>query len=280
MFLYKIFPGIYQEVAMNLRVVGLLLIFMMWFGHALADQFDGAGSAYLVKIGDQKVWGHRAERKMPQASLTKIMTALLAIESGKLHEVVKVTQAAAAEKGSRMKLRAGDEFLMKDLLAAALINSANDAAHAIAAHLAGDEKKFAAQMNRRAKTMGLKNTKYANSSGLDHPEHYSTAEDTAKLMGEALRHPLFRELLKVDEMTVTTLDGSRTFQLRNTNKLIGAYEGLVGGKTGFTAKAGPCLVIVAEKDGKDVTLVMFNSPKRWQTAPVIFDSAFKHALAL
>lgn len=262
---------------MNRKTRVFLLLLMFAWTTAFANHFDGAGYAYVIKVGDEKLWGQKAERKLPQASLTKIMTALIAIESGRLDEVVTVSAAAAAGKGSRLKLRAGDQVLLKDLLAAAVIKSANDAAHAIAAHLAGDEKKFAAMMNRRAKTLGLKNTRYANASGLDQPEHYSTAEDTARLMREALRHPLFRELLQVEELTIRTVDGARSFEVKNTNRLVGTYEGLVGGKTGFTAKAGPCLAVVAEREGKDVTLVMLNAPGRWKAAPVMFDSAFERA---
>jgi serine-type D-Ala-D-Ala carboxypeptidase (penicillin-binding protein 5/6) len=263
---------------MNRKVPVLFLLLMFAWTAALASHFDGAGYAYVIKVDDETIWGHKAERKLPQASLTKIMTALIAIESGRLDEVVTVPAAAAAEKGSRLKLRAGDRLLLKDLLAAAVIKSANDASHAIAAHLAGDEKKFAAQMNRRAKALGLKNTRYANASGLDQPEHYSTAGDTARLMRAALRQPLFRQLLQVQELTISTVDDTRSFELKNTNRLMGTYEGLVGGKTGFTAKAGPCLVVVAEREGKDVTLVMLNAPGRWKAAPVMFDSAFERAL--
>lgn len=246
---------------------------------AAANPFPRAGSSYLVKSGDTAIWSHRANLRRPPASLTKIMTALLVIERGGLEEVVTVSPEAAAETGSRLRLRAGEQFLVADLLAATLLKSANDAAHALADHEAGSEAQFVVLMNRRAVELGLKNTHFANCCGFDHPKHYSTADDIARLTEFALSLETFREIVGRAKFDIQTIGGERTFHLKNTNRLLGQYDGMVGGKTGFTSKAGPCLVAVAERGEARVLVVLLNSRARWSAAPTILDRAFKGPLS-
>jgi D-alanyl-D-alanine carboxypeptidase (penicillin-binding protein 5/6) len=238
-----------------------------------ANPFPRAASAYLVKTGNTTVWSHRAYKRLPPASLTKIMTALIVLERARFDDVVTVSAAAAAETGSRIKLKMGERLLVKDLLAAMLVNSANDAAHALADHIAGSEAKFAQLMNRRAATLGLINTHFVNAAGHDHPKHYSTAGDLARLTEYVLTFATFQELVGLPDMEIRTVDGLRSYTLRNTNRLLGNYEGMIGVKTGFTSKAGPCLVAVVERDGERVLLVMLNSPTRWKSAAHILDQA-------
>lgn len=242
-------------------------------GSVAADPFPRVASAYLVKTGNTTVWSHQAYKRLPPASLTKIMTALVVLERARFDDVVIVSAAAAAETGSRIKLKAGERFLVKDLLAAMLVNSANDAAHALADHIAGSEAKFVQLMNQRAATLGLINSHFVNAAGHDNPKHYSTAGDLARLTEYVLTFATFQELVGLPEMEISTVDGLRSFNLHNTNRLLGSYEGMIGGKTGFTSKAGPCLVAVVEHDGERVLLVMLNSPTRWKSAAHILDQA-------
>lgn len=239
-----------------------------------ANPFPKAATAYLVKSGETTVWSQGANRRLPPASLTKMMTALLVMERVDFAEVVTVSPAAAAATGSRLRLRAGDRLRVGDLLAAILLNSANDAAHALADHVAGSEENFAVLMNRKAAELGMHNTRFANSTGHDHPQHYSTAVDLARLTEAALAYAPFRGMVGLADMEIGTIDGERLFKLKSTNRLLGSYEGLVGGKTGFTAKAGPCLVVVAEREQARVLVVLLNSRSRWNSAPVILDRAF------
>ncbi|MDO3376634.1 D-alanyl-D-alanine carboxypeptidase family protein [Geoalkalibacter halelectricus] len=233
-----------------------------------------SAGAVLVKSGDALIWSHQADKRLPPASLTKVMTALVVLERADLDEVVTVSAAAAAELGSRLQMQAGDRLRLGDLLAAVLIRSANDGAHALAEHVAGSQAEFVRLMNQHAAELGLADTRFQNASGWDHPQHYSTALDLARLTEYAMGHEEFRRLVAVEEMQVRSLDGESSWEIRNSNRLLGFYEGLQGVKTGFTNRAGPCLISMAERDGKQVLVVLLNSPKRWDETPAILDWVF------
>ena len=239
-----------------------------------ADPFKGVARAYLVRSGGEDMWQLNSNQQMPPASLTKVMTALLVLDDYRPDEVVTVSRAAANELGSRIGLRAGDKLKVSDLLAATLIRSANDACHALADWHSGSEAAFAVKMNERAKQLGMHDTHFVNACGLDKPGHLSTAHDLATLAETALQNPTFNRITNKGRMVVRSVDRKRTFDLRSTNHLIGKYDGVMGMKTGFTNRAGPCLIAVAERDGRQVLLVLLNSAYRWQRAPLIFDQAF------
>lgn len=230
--------------------------------------------AYLVKKDGAQLWSHQAATRLPPASLTKIMTALLAIEQGNLDRIVTVSPAAAAETGSRAGLRAGDRLTLRDLLNAMLIKSANDAAHAVAEAVAGSTEAFIERMNVRAALLGMRDTHYSDVAGHDHPDHYTSARDLALVAEEAMRQPVFRSIVSTEEMTIRTVDNSRTFRLRNSNRLIGTMPEVTGVKTGFTQGAGRCLVAMAERNACEVLLVLLNDRQRWSDAPRLFEEAF------
>jgi D-alanyl-D-alanine carboxypeptidase (penicillin-binding protein 5/6) len=255
------------------RCLPAILLVCLFSLPAAADPFPNAATAYLVKTGNTTIWSHRPDKRLPPASLTKIMTALVVLERAQFDDVVTVTAAAAAETGSRIRLKAGEKLYVRDLLTAMLVNSANDAAHALADHVAGNQKKFAQLMNRRAAALGLTNTRFVNAAGLDHPQQYSTAADLARLAEYALTFATFQEIVGLPATEISTVDGARTYPLRNTNRLLGSYEGMIGVKTGFTSKAGPCLVAAVERNGERVLLVMLNSPTRWKSAARMLDEA-------
>jgi D-alanyl-D-alanine carboxypeptidase (penicillin-binding protein 5/6) len=233
-----------------------------------------AAASYLVQVNGTTLWSQAAQRRLPQASLTKIMTALLVLEQGKAEELITISNSAARETGSRIGLRQGEKMRTKDLLAATLLSSANDACRALADHLGAGEPRFVARMNRRAQELGLANTRFANACGHDHPGQYSTANDLALLAGFAMSHRTFAELVKAVEIRIGTADGQRTFRLENKNELVGRYPGAIGIKTGTTPKAGKCLVALAEREENRVMLVMLQAPERWWQAVAILDQAF------
>ena len=167
-------------------------------------------------------------------------------------------------------------MLVRDLLAASLVKSANDACHALADHVAVDEKHFVQLMNQRASEWGLKATHFTNACGHDGEQHYSSARDLAMLAAKALIHPEFVELVAKRTLTIQSADGSRSFLLENHNALIGRYPGALGVKTGFTRKAGKCLIALAERNGVKVLLVMLHASNRWWDASDILDYAFSH----
>lgn len=240
---------------------------------AQPDVFPGVAAAYLVKADQQVLWEKAPDKRLPPASLTKIMTALLVLEHYRPQQVATVSRAASAETGSRIGLRRGERMSVEDLLAATLIQSANDACHVLADHVSGSEASFVALMNRRAKEWGLRDTHFTNACGHDHPAHYSSARDLGVLAERAMALPVFAQLVPVAARDVITADGRR-FHLETHNALIGRYEGAQGVKTGFTQHAGKCLVALARRDGREILLVLLNAPNRWWDAVDILDRAF------
>ncbi len=241
---------------------------------AAPRNFPPDAAAYLVKADGRVLWAKAADRPLPPASLTKLMTALLVAEGDDPAAAVTVGAAAAREAGGKLGLERGERLTVADLLAATLIQSANDACHALADHVAGDEQRFVARMNRRARAWGLAETHFANACGHDQPGHTSSARDLAALAERALARPELARLMAAASLEIRSLDGSRHYQLHNKNLLIGRFPGAVGVKTGFTARAGKCLVGAARQDGHEVLLVLLNAPNRWWDAVEALERAF------
>jgi serine-type D-Ala-D-Ala carboxypeptidase (penicillin-binding protein 5/6) len=239
-----------------------------------ADPFPRVASSYLVIVNGTEIWAHRPDLPLAPASLTKVMTTLLVLEKAGVEDVVTVPHKASSETGTRLRLQPGEKFYVIDLLAAALLGSANDACHALAAHVSGSEASFVNLMNARARELGLANTHFTNACGHDHLQHHSTAHDLAVLAEVALKNPVFAKMVSLVEAEIRTIDGKRTFRLENKNELIGRYPGAVGVKTGFTPRAGKCLIALAERDGNQSLLVLLNAPDRWWTATRMLDAAF------
>ncbi len=259
--------------------IGLLLalVFLGAGPPATTDPFTYPAAAYVLMVDGRIVWSRQATMPLPPASLTKVMTALVVLERGDLEAVALASPAAAAETGIRLGLRAGERMRVADLLAATLLLSANDSCHALAEHVGGTEMRFVALMNERARSLGLGHTHFTNPCGHDQKGHRSTAENLALLAQAALRHPAFAALVATVRTTVTTAQG-RSFELENKNELVGRYPGAVGVKTGFTSGAGKCLIALAERQGRQVLLVLLNAPDRWWTAVAMLDYAFGKAV--
>jgi D-alanyl-D-alanine carboxypeptidase (penicillin-binding protein 5/6) len=253
----------------------LTVLFLVAAPALAADPFPKSARAYLAQVGGTTVWSYQAEQKLPPASLTKIMTALLVLERANLNAVVTVSPTVAAETGHRLRLRVGEKYRVRDLLAAMLIESANDAARALAEHLGGSEPRFANMMNARAAKMGLKNTRFTNAAGHHDPDHYTTAKDLVVMTEAALARPLFRELVSTVHYEIRSVNGKRSFKLENSNKLLPKYDGMVGVKTGYTPQAGRCLVALAERDGVEVLIVLLRAKNRWNLAEKMLDKAFE-----
>lgn len=244
---------------------------------ARTSPFDSPPSSYLLLVNGKTVRERNPDLKRAPASLTKIMTALVVLENVSMDEVVTVSAAASRETGSRIGLRRGQKFKARDLLAATLIASANDAARALADHVAGNQRAFVKRMNEKAETLHLSNTRFTNACGHDQKGLYTTAHDLAVLADRALRIPLFADLVSRRYMRIYTLQGHRGFGFRNKNRLIGRYPGARGVKTGTTPKAGQCLVALAERGDTKVFLVIMNARNRWRTAPAMLDAGFAAA---
>ena len=244
--------------------------------HAVDDPYPWIASAYLVKRDGVVLWAGSADSRLPLASLAKMMTALMALERGKLDEPVTVGKGVLQATGTRIGLKPGEQLLASDLLAATVVRSANDACRALAEHLAGSVRVFVQAMNARALMLGLADTKFADPCGHDREGQYSSAADLVRLAEEVMRHEEYMRLAKAQRISFKTQEG-RAFSLRNTNALLGRYPGAIGLKTGHTDAAGNCLVALAERDGVRVLAVLLNAPNRWWNAVGLLDRAFAAA---
>jgi D-alanyl-D-alanine carboxypeptidase (penicillin-binding protein 5/6) len=212
------------------------------------------------------LYEHDAGKRMSPASLTKIMSALVILEKGQLDDFVTISPHAARAHKTHLRVKAGEVFRLEDLLKAMLIVSANDACLAAVEHVGGDEAQFVTLMNDKAAALGLADTHFSNGCGFDDPDHYSTAEDLAALSVMALDQPIFRQLVREERAIITPINGHRAYALHNTNRLLGRIPGVEGIKTGFTSKAGRCLIAKVSQNGSDLLLVILNSRRRWNTA--------------
>jgi len=224
-----------------------------------------ASALYLVELKSGRVLLEKdAAKRLPPASLTKIMTALVALDAAPLQEVVKIDRRALVHHSS-YKFRPGEKFLLRDLVTAMLVASANDACEAVAFHVGGDTDRFVAMMNQRARSLGLEDTHFANPCGFDAPGHYSTAADLAKLTDKALQAPDFSMMVRTVVREISSVDGKRQLSLHSTNELLLDPE-VNGVKTGYTSKAGRCLIASMFKDGHRLLLVGLNVRDQWEQA--------------
>ncbi len=248
-----------------MKKIILLLAFIIAFSSlsvSAAPEVD-ARSAVLAEVSSGTVlYEKNPDEKVPIASVTKVMTALLAmeaIERGELKYDDMITASAYAESmgGSQIYLETGEQMSVDDILKAVMVASGNDAAVALAEHIGGTYENFIKMMNDRAKSLGLKNTHFVDSSGLgDDKDHYSSARDIAIISSELIKH---EDIKKYTLIWMDTLRGGE-FNLANTNKLIKTYRGATGLKTGYTSEALFCLVATAERDGIEYCAVVLGAP--------------------
>lgn len=257
-------------------LAGLLAAGMLCCPVGAEEPFQvGARAAILIEAESGEVlFGQEIHKELPMASTTKIMTALLTLEEKNLWQEFTVSPEAIRVEGSSMGLREGDTVSLYALAAGMLLSSGNDAAGAAAVRVAGSREKFVERMNRRAALLGMNGTHFETPSGLDGEKHYSTAFDLALLAREALRNPLFYELCSQTSVSVTFGNPPYERRLRNHNKLLSLYPEAVGVKTGFTKKAGRCLVSAAERDGVRLIAVTLGCPDDWNTHRMLYERYF------
>jgi D-alanyl-D-alanine carboxypeptidase (penicillin-binding protein 5/6) len=223
-------------------------------------------AAYLIDVqSGQTLYSKNGNKLLAPASTTKIMTGLLAIEQGNLDEVVTASPTMLNYKivyGTRIYMEPGEQLLLGDMLYALLLNSANDAAVAIAEHIGGNLTQFVNLMNQRAQALGLKNTTFKNPSGLSEEGHLTTAHDLARIAQVAYANPIFRDYIKTKSHVIPRSKENVPFEMINENKLLWRDSMITGMKTGYTAEAGNCLVASASKNGRDLIAVILKSPGR------------------
>ena len=226
----------------------------------------------IVTCGDEVLYEKNADEKLPMASTTKIMTCIIALEMCDPDEVVTVTYPSSIVEGTSLYLKEGDTITVRDLIYAAMLRSANDAASALARHISWNEAEFSYLMNEKAAKLGLTSTHFDNPHGLPSDAHYTSARDLARLAEYAMNNEEFRKIASTGKYTVTVSGRARI--VINHNKLLSAYPGADGVKTGYTKNAGRCLVSSAERDGVRLICVTLSDPDDWSDHKALLDYGF------
>lgn len=241
-----------------------------------APSLSGEAAVLMDLDTGQVLCGKNAGGRMYPASTTKILTALVALQQGRLEDTITAGQHASTTDGSSIYLLEGERHTLEELLYGLLLNSGNDCAVAIAEHIGGSQAGFVAMMNKEAVRLGAKDSHFANPHGLHDVEHYTTAEDLAKIAREALKNPVFRRIVSTQTRPITRPDDKRPEVLINRNKLLWQYDGAFGVKTGYTEAAGQCLVAAAEQGGQRLLSVVLKSqgPALWTDTKALLDYGF------
>ena len=218
------------------------------------------------------LYQNNGDLRLPMASTTKIVTALIAIETLDMNEIILVPNEAVGVEGSSLYLKEGDMLTVRDLIYGVLLQSANDAATVLALRISDNISDFADLMTQRAENAGAVNTHFENPHGLDSDQHYTTARDLSLICAEALCNDAFLEIASTHKYTFKLGEETRT--IVNHNKLLTMYDGCIGVKTGYTKKSGRCLVSAAEKDGVRLIAVTLSDPNDWNDHIEMLDYGF------
>ncbi len=267
------------------KIATLLLIACMLSMQVPVAAGEGGGpeitaqSAIIIEASTGRViWEKNADARMYPASMTKMMTGILALEQMNLRSQIVMSSAAAYTESSPLGVLPGETIRTDELLNGMMLESDNGAAVALAESMAGNVTAFANIMNGKAAELGMNDTHFANPNGLTASGHYSTAKDMAKLARYAMQNQDFREIVKQEQRTIYwTSPGNKTFKAHNTNKLLGKYEGMTGIKTGWTEAAGGCLAAGARRHGVELIVVLMKTPTpddRFKDAEKLLDYGF------
>ena len=260
---------------MRKKYLLLLLAAVIFIGSLTGISTVSADASGSAEIAMELTTGtvisqSNADAKLPMASTTKIMTALIIIEDCDLDEVLTVSDKAVGVEGSSIYLKKGEQIDVRDLVYGLMMRSGNDSAAALAIHHSGSVDEFVKVMNERAEKLGAKNTHFKNPSGLPDSEHYTTARDLCEIARYAMQNETFKEV-------VSTKSHKGKFRsYANKNKMLYNYEGANGVKTGYTVRAGRCLVSSAERDGMDILTVVLNCPDMYNRSAALLNYGFDH----
>ncbi len=259
-------------------VMAAVIAALSGFFAVQALQETSARAAVVMDVNSNRIlYSKNMDEKLAMASTTKIMTALVAIESGRLDEKVTISKRASYMEGSSIYLREGEVHTVNDLLYAIMLRSGNDAATAVAEHIGGSAEGFAEMMNKKAREIGANNTRFANPHGLDAEGHYTTARDLALITSYALKNPLFSTIVSSKKKVMEGPPSENWDRVMiNKNKMLWQFDGGDGVKTGFTKKAGRCLVSSATRDGMRLVCVVLNCGPMWDESSALLEYTFKN----
>lgn len=256
------------------RLLCILLSCIFLFSASVicrAEDCSANAAVVMEQTTETVLYEKNADEKLPQASTTKIMTALLVLSLAAPEDNITVSPSAAAVEGSQLGLAEGDTLSVRDLLYVLMLKSGNDAAEALAEGLCGSVNAFVEKMNETARELGLSNTLFQNPHGLPAENHYTTARDLARLTAAALESEEFCKIVSTKQAKLTY----KNMVISNSNRLLGTCDGVFGVKTGFTKKAGRCLVTAAERKGVRLICVTLNDGNDWQDHSNLYDACFE-----
>jgi serine-type D-Ala-D-Ala carboxypeptidase (penicillin-binding protein 5/6) len=241
----------------------------------IATKAEGAA---LIDVDSGRIlYSKQGDKPMRIASLTKVMTAIVAIESGKLTDEVKISSRAAGKEGSSIYLKAGETMSLQHLLYGMMLRSGNDAATAVAEHVGGSVEGFVYLMQQKAELIGMEHAAFSNPTGLDEGKgNIASANDMAKLTAYALRNPVFQDIVKTKLKRVPNPDETWDYVWSNKNKMLSIYDGADGVKTGYTKLANRCLITSATKEGQQLAVVTLNDREDWIDHKKLLDYGFNN----
>lgn len=266
-----------QKIPRVIFIAVFLLTALCSLPAAAEEPAVSAMAAILMDRDSGRIlWSKDASRRLPIASTTKIMTALLALEHGHEDDMVTVSRAAASTEGSSIWLDKGEKKTLGELIYGLMLRSGNDAAVAIAEYIGGTEKKFVLMMNREAAALGAVDTHFSNPHGLPDGPHYSTAFDLGLITCRALQNERFRQIISTPTWTISWPGRPWDRVMSNQNRLLELYPGGDGVKTGWTVAAGRCFVGSATRNGWQLVCVVLNAPQMWEDAVLLLDYGFEN----
>jgi len=259
-------------------VMAAVITALSGFFAVQALQETSARAAVVMDVDSNRIlYSKNMDEKLAMASTTKIMTTLVAIESGRLDEKVKISKRASYMEGSSIYLREGEVHTVNDLLYAIMLRSGNDAATAVAEHIGGSVEGFAEMMNKKAREIGASNTRFANPHGLDADGHYTTARDLALITCYALKNPMFSKIVSSKKKVMEGPPNENWDRVMiNKNKMLWQFAGGDGVKTGYTNRAGRCLVSSATRDGMRLVCVVLNCGPMWNDSSALLEYGFNN----
>ena len=245
------------------------------FSFVKAENYDNSSAEIVMDVKSGRVLYSKNENvKKFMASTTKILTAIVIIDTCNLDDKIEITEKTVGVEGSSIYLEKGEILSVKDLLYGLMLRSGNDCAETLALYKSGSIENFALLMNKKAEEIGAKNSHFMNPHGLHNDEHYTTAYDLALISAYALKNPVFKEIVSTKKTTIPFTTRNTKRVLINKNKMLFEFDGATGVKTGFTKKAGRCLVSSCDRNGLELVSVVLNCPPMFERSKELLTNAF------
>lgn len=259
-------------------ILFIVLLLILTFNFCFVNQktyAESSSSEIVIEMNSNRILHEKnANNKMFMASTTKILTAITVIENCNLNDIVTVTKDTIGIEGSSIYLKEGEKLTVKDLLYGLMLRSGNDCAETLAVHCSNDIDTFSKLMNNTAQNIGVKNSNFVNPHGLHDENHYTTAYDLALISSYAMKNDVFREIVSTKVVDIpSTIDGNFR-RLVNKNKMLKEFEGATGIKTGYTKKAGRCLVSSCFRNGMELICVVLNCPPMFERSKELLNKCF------